>query len=62
MFKCQYSLDGECQLYSEPCRSVETKKCKLYLDCKSCKFEYNLSKSTPCQECFSLHKKKKDGS
>ena len=59
MFMCDYNLDGECQLYSEDCKSVETKNCKLYLECHSCRYKFNLAESPTCLECFALHKKKK---
>lgn len=59
MFRCDYILDGECQLYSEPCRSKETKKCKLFNECHSCIYKMALVESPSCIKCSALHKKKK---
>lgn len=58
MFKCDYNLNGECQLYSEECRSDKTANCKMYLECHSCRYKMRSYHEEPCTLCFALHKKR----
>lgn len=51
MFKCDFILNNECQLYSKKCIKD---KCKYYGACHSCRHKtigYGLS---PCNACSSI--------
>ena len=54
MFKCDYNLNNECQLYSKKCDG----ECKMYMECHSCIYKMRSYHETPCLDCFALHKKR----
>ena len=56
MFKCDYVMNGECQLYSKKCDG----KCNLYLECAGCRYKMISFHEKPCIDCFALHKKKRE--
>lgn len=56
MFKCDYNLNGECQLYSKKCDG----ECKMNMECHSCRYKMRSYHEMPCLDCFALHKKRGD--
>lgn len=54
MFKCDYVMNGECQLYSKKCDG----ECNLYLECAGCRYKMVSFHEKPCIDCFAIHKKK----
>lgn len=54
MFKCDYNLNGECQLYNEDCRSDKTRNCKLYMQCHSCRYKMLPCDAVQCVRCKSV--------
>ena len=56
MFKCDYELNGECQLYSKKC-GVKL-HCNLLDKCSSCKYKMLTADEEPCYRCDNLFKRK----
>jgi len=48
MFKCRYSLNGECQLFSWPCKKLE---CNVFRECSSCEYRHLSPGDEPCVRC-----------
>lgn len=56
MFRCDYILNGECQLYSKPCKAMEA--CKCMNECSTCHWKHLSPESEPCCRCDALGAKK----
>ena len=48
-FMCEYDLNGECQLYSLPCK--DNKICTLNRNCTMCVFMPYGKNCKSCREC-----------
>lgn len=48
MFKCDYILNDECQLYSKKCTK---KKCNVHGNCHSCRYKFIGYGDAPCNTC-----------
>ena len=55
MFQCEYSLNGECQIFTSPCKKLE---CEIYSGCHSCRFRWTNAQSEPCVRCDDSKEKK----
>lgn len=56
MFKCDYELNGECQLYSTECRAL--RECHLMDECNHCRYRHLAAEDEPCCRCDALCGKK----
>lgn len=48
-FKCEYDLNGECQLYSMLCKDADM--CNLKKKCLMCMFMMRSREEEPCVHC-----------
>ena len=49
LFRCIYSLDGECQLYSMPCKEADM--CEIEIGCYECRYHRQSKNAEPCRRC-----------
>ena len=47
--RCTYNLNGECQLYSMPCKEAEM--CELEVACLNCQHARKSKSEIPCRDC-----------
>jgi len=51
MFKCDYILNDECQLYSKKCDGAS---CQVNGQCHSCRYKFIGYGENPCNTCPNL--------
>lgn len=56
-FRCDYALNGECQLYSKPCEV--TVGCAFINSCAGCTYKSLSMDQEPCYRCDALFKTKR---
>lgn len=57
MFKCDFDLCDECQLYSVKCK--ERPECELLNNCSTCRFKMRSWNDEPCARCDAINERLK---